>query len=193
VSDRIYSNRTHTINLPPPKNEINKYAVVTNQGHLHQGVPSRAHKTNISSRTDLLLLLFLSHFILVKSLSLKYRFWLLYLLHIISKFHYVTVGLQTFHIQCVGMCMIYLHTKLHLSSSSGSLVITINLQTTENFHMAATKLLYLHTHAHTHTHTNYLNKSCIFILDLLWYITSGPDILCRLHLTNSWVCLVIDD
>jgi hypothetical protein len=63
--------------------------------------------------------------------------------------------LQTiFNIEFIGMFMIYLHTKFHKSSSSGSLVITIKPKVEYGFHEAAMMFL--------HSTENYLKKVVYF-------------------------------
>lgn len=80
--------------------------------------------------------------------------------------------------------MINMHTKFHVPSFCGSLVITTKPNAKEHF-CVATMLFYI-------LQNNYLNKCCIFYSDLLLYVIKAPSYrwYCS-HLTSSCVQHVI--
>jgi hypothetical protein len=81
---------------------------------------------------------------------------------------FVIVNLQaTAHIWSVGMCIIYIHTKFHLPSSSTPLVTTNGTDSEKNTLHAQLFFFLVFTE-------NRLEKGWVLFEDVLLFMISGP-------------------
>jgi len=87
---------------------------------------SKMYVHNLAIKQNLALMMALSSEQMVTVANHKFFYSMGYSMLLVrtSKFHSIT----TFHSKFVGMLIIYLHTRFHILSSSGSLVMAVKLK-----------------------------------------------------------------